>query len=116
MRRGFRPYFESANDYIEFLSGTLIPDLEEDGKRQMANDFKEAVYWLMNSRPGRTTAQARAMKKKRKPTGKTKILNEMAKKKWEAYKKNTPNGKRTYIDIRSQVSRSQEYKKKVKKL
>ena len=115
MRRGFRPYFESANDYIEFLSGTLIPDLEEDGKRQMANDFKEAVYWLMERAPSRTRSRS-PMKKKRKATGKTKILNEMAKKKWEAYKKNTPKGKRTYIDIRSQVSRSQEYKKKVKKL
>ncbi len=110
MVRGFRPYFESANDYIEFLSGTLIPDLEEDGKRQMANDFKEAVYWIMDNKPrSRTTA-----KRKKPKSKKVKILNEMATKKWNTYKKG--KGKKTYIQIRAEVSRSMAYKRKVKNL
>jgi len=53
-------------------------------------------------------------KRKRKVTGKSKILNEMADKAWKKYKKNSPKGKRTYIQIRSQVSRSREYKRKTK--
>lgn len=51
-------------------------------------------------------------KKKRKQSGKQKILTQMAKKAWDKYKKG--NGKKSYIDIRAQVSRSQAYKKKTK--
>jgi len=51
-------------------------------------------------------------RKKRKQSGKQKILTQMAKKAWDKYKKG--NGKKTYIDIRAQVSRSQAYKKKTK--
>lgn len=40
------------------------------------------------------------------------ILTQMAKKAWDKYKKG--NGKKSYIDIRAQVSRSQAYKKKTK--
>jgi len=49
---------------------------------------------------------------KRIQTGKQKILTRMAKKAWDKYKKG--NGKKSYIDIRAPVSRSQAYKKKTK--
>jgi len=51
-------------------------------------------------------------KPKRKQSGKQMILTQMAKKAWDKYKKG--NGKKSYIDIRAQVSRSQAYKKKTK--
>ena len=59
--------------------------------------------------------QRKAVKKKpRKQSGKQKILTQMAKKAWDKYKKG--NGRKSYIDIRAQVSRSQAYKKKTKGL
>ena len=57
-------------------------------------------------------AETKRLKKKRKQSGKQKILTQMAKKAWDKYKKG--NGKKSYIDIRAQVSRSQAYKKKTK--
>lgn len=51
-------------------------------------------------------------KTKRKQSGKQKILTKMAKKAWDKYKKGS--GKKSYIDIRAQVSRSQAYKKATK--
>ena len=49
---------------------------------------------------------------KRKQSGKQKILTQMAKKAWDKYKKG--NGRKSYITIRAEVSRSQAYKKKTK--
>jgi len=51
---------------------------------------------------------------KRKQSKKQKILNEMAGVKWRKYKKGS--GKKTYFDIRAEVTRSAIYKKKVKNL
>ena len=51
-------------------------------------------------------------KPKRKQSKKQKILTDMSKKAWDKYKKG--NGKKTYIDIRAQVSRSVKYKKATK--
>ena len=45
---------------------------------------------------------------------KQRLLTEMTAKKWNQYKKG--KGKKTYVQIRAQVSRSQEYKRKAKKL
>jgi hypothetical protein len=53
-------------------------------------------------------------KPKRKQSKKQKILNEMAGVKWRKYKKGS--GKKTYFDIRAEVTRSAIYKKKVKNL
>jgi hypothetical protein len=55
-------------------------------------------------------------KRKRRQSPKQKLLTEMTQKKWKSYKRNTPKGKKTYVQIRAQVSRSQAYKKKAKKL
>jgi len=51
---------------------------------------------------------------KRKQTGKAKLLTQMTAPVWKKYKKG--NGKKTYVQIRAQVSRSQAYKRKAKKL
>jgi len=45
---------------------------------------------------------------------KQKLLSEMTNKKWNVYKKGS--GKKTWIQIRGEVSRSQAYKKKAKRL
>jgi len=51
---------------------------------------------------------------KRRQSGKQKLLSTMAGTAWTRYKRG--NGKKTYIQIRAQVSRSAEYKRKAKKL
>ena len=53
-------------------------------------------------------------KRKRRQSKKQRLLSDMAGKAWARYKKG--NGKKTYIQIRAQVSRSAEYKRKAKKL
>lgn len=53
-------------------------------------------------------------KRKRKQSSKQKLLTQMTKSKWNKYKKTS--GKKTYVQIRAMVSRSQEYKRKAKKL
>jgi len=45
---------------------------------------------------------------------KNRILTEMTAKKWAKYKKGS--GKKTYVQIRAMVSRSQEYKRKTKNM
>ena len=52
-------------------------------------------------------------KRKRKQSGKAALLTKMTAPKWAKYKKG--NGKKTYVDIRAQVSRSQDYKRACKR-
>jgi hypothetical protein len=53
-------------------------------------------------------------KRKVKQTPKQKLLTKMTKSKWDRYKKG--RGKKTYVEIRAEVSRSQAYKKAAKRL
>jgi len=53
-------------------------------------------------------------KPKRKQSGKAKILTAMTAPVWKKYKKGS--GRKTYVQIRAQVSRSQAYKRKVRNL
>ena len=53
-------------------------------------------------------------KKRRRQTPKQRLLTEMTKKKWNKYKKGS--GKKTYVQIRAQVARSAEFKRKAKRL
>jgi hypothetical protein len=53
----------------------------------------------------------RKPKRKRPASKKQKLLKTMTNKKWKTYK-----GKKTWIEIRAQVSRSQAYKKKARRL
>ena len=103
-------------EFEGFFSMDDIVDLTNDLEKAFLKGAEIVKPIKSRSMPSSRHARKRPAMKKRRPTGKSKILNEMAKKKWNAYKKKFPKGKRTYIDIRSQVSRSQEYKRKVKKL
>jgi hypothetical protein len=51
-------------------------------------------------------------KPKRKQSGKAAILTKMTKPVWEKYKKG--RGKKTYVDIRSEVSKTNKYKRATK--
>lgn len=51
---------------------------------------------------------------KKKLSPRQKLLTQMTKTKWAKYKRGS--GKKTYVDIRAQVSRSAEYKRKAKRL
>ena len=53
-------------------------------------------------------------KRKVKQSPKQKLLTKMTKKKWDKYKKG--KGKKTYVEIRGEVSRSQAFKKAAKRL
>lgn len=54
------------------------------------------------------------LKKRKKPQkGKAKLLTTMTAPKWNKYKKGS--GKKTYVQIRAQVSRSLEYKRACKR-
>ena len=53
-------------------------------------------------------------KRKVKQSPKQKLLTKMTKVKWDKYKKGS--GKKTYVEIRGEVSRSQKYKKACKRL
>jgi len=53
-------------------------------------------------------------KTKRKQSGKAKLLTSMTAPVWKKYKKGS--GKKTYVQVRAQVSRSQAYKRKANKL
>jgi len=56
----------------------------------------------------------RKPKRKVRQTPKQKLLTKMTAVKWNKYKKG--KGKKTYVEIRAEVSRSQLYKRKVKRL
>ena len=97
-----------------------------DYERGFADGFESAYRRFVNADPTeirRTQgmlskplenmrASSRQSKPKRKQSGKQKILTQMAKKAWDKYKKG--KGKKSYVDIRAQVSRSLAYKKKTK--
>jgi len=116
------PYYADPEHYIDFIESTLIPDLRESGQRRLAQDFEEAVYWIrdgMGIYQGRSSSAAKIalrspLRKKRKQSGKAKILTAMTAPVWKKYKKGS--GKKTYVQIRAQVSRSQAYKRKVRNL
>lgn len=103
-------------EFEGFFSMDDIVDLTNDLEKAFLNGAEIRSKTTQRRMPIRGNARKRTTSKRRSPTGKSKILNEMAQKKWRAYKKKTPKGKRTYIQIRAQVSRSAEYKKRVKKL
>ena len=73
------------------------------------------LYQLQPSdRPKPMEALIHTKVKRKKPqTGKAKLLTTMTKKKWDKYKKG--NGKKTYVEIRAQVSKSQDYKRACKR-
>ena len=100
--RGFRDGWRTAlNHFEETRRGFLNP--------HDALDYSRAV----NNPEGPRLRQLKA-RKGRKQSGKAKILTAMTAPVWKKYKKGS--GKKTYVQIRAQVSRSLAYKRKVKNL
>jgi len=122
MARGKRHNYDSPTEFIEYLEETLIPDLKEARYTETAKDFEEAIYWIVDGmgifqggfERRRIATKQKKSKRKKPQSKKQKILTEMTDKKWKKYSKGS--GKKTYFEIRSQVSRSQVYKKRVKNL
>jgi len=75
--------------------------------------IKDELHWASNPSLSPMPANP-SPKRKRKQTGKAKVLTDMTRPIWNKYKKGS--GKKTYFDIRSQVQRSQKYKKATKKM
>ena len=72
------------------------------GKARLVKE--EIAVNLLNPKP----------KRRVKRSSKAKLLDKMTKPVWDRYKKG--RGKKTYVQIRAQVSRSQKYKRAVKRL
>jgi|TARA_R110000824_G_scaffold332440_1_gene519056 hypothetical protein len=93
---------------------------ELEGYRKGFRDgYREAQKDLSLSEMGETLVRGREMqgvkpKRKRTQSPKQKLLTLMTAKKWKTYSKGS--GRKTYVEIRSQVSRSKAYKSKAKKL
>jgi len=73
-----------------------------EGTGSPVTDMTHTIDMKVRNKPKRKVPQK----------GKAKVLTSMTKPIWDKYKKG--NGKKTYVTIRAQVSRSQAYKKKVK--
>jgi hypothetical protein len=76
-------------------------------KSPMSGGQLEAIGFMLEDTGKKT-------KRKVKQSPKQKLLTKMTKKKWDRYKKG--RGKKTYVEIRGEVSRSQAYKKACKRL
>lgn len=99
-RKGFADGYKAA--YMEYVSGPqgfLTPTagmtIQVPSEFEKNFDFKKP-------------------RRKVKQSPKQKLLTQMTKKKWDKYKKG--RGKKTYVQIRAEVSRSQAFKKKAKRL
>jgi hypothetical protein len=103
----------SDNDYAKGFDAGYHRGLSIG--KAMAQSGKDYAQYIddVDIRVLRDT-KARRKKPKRKQSGKAKILTAMTAPVWKKYKKGS--GKKTYVQIRAQVSRSQAYKRKVKKL
>ena len=109
-------------------SGTPVSELERAYQRGFAHGYQTCISqygdWDMTAdeaydrgkelAPQMRSDRPRRKKAKRKKSKKMQILDNLAAKAWKKYKKGS--GKKTYIEIRAQVSRSRDYKKKVKNL
>tara|TARA_Y100000401_G_C8313051_1_gene220880 strand:+ start:1122 stop:1451 length:330 start_codon:yes stop_codon:yes gene_type:complete len=103
-RMGFKDGYGMAMDTFG-AAGRGVPDYDSDiydeEDRMRAQDLMRAGI-------------RRKPKRKVKQSKKQKLLTEMSKKKWNKYKKGS--GKKTYVQIRAQVARSAEFKRKAKRL
>jgi hypothetical protein len=80
-----------------------------DGYREAQKDMSAFPEFVREPPSKRMTSG-----RKRKQSPKQKLLTAMTRKKWVTYSKGS--GRKTYVEIRSQVSRSKAYKLKAKKL
>ena len=107
-RKGFRDGWMAAREAAQEAVGRGFIDIDKPSDADIAfsrGRFPESD-WPRSQKP----------KRKRSQSPKQKLLSSMADKAWKSYKRKTPKGKKTYIAIRAQVSRSQAYKKKARRL
>jgi hypothetical protein len=104
--KGLLKVQEDGSDYDELYFG--MQDVED-----MLFDY---ITRDVRSTPGskRKTKSASKKSTPRKQSKKQKLLTTMTAKKWKTYSKGS--GRKTYVQIRSEVSRSKAYKSKAKKL
>ena len=103
---------EEGSDYDALYFGMQdVRDMLEDMQQFQRNMSPQQMRDPIFSAPQKKTRRSIG---KRKQSPKQKLLTQMTKKKWDKYKKGS--GKKTYLEIRAQVSRSQEFKKKSKRL
>lgn len=106
--------FASDQHRIDFMEGYdegYDSGYDAGYKKAMSEQTGRAVTGMRNR-----AQSSRVTKRKRSRSPVQKLLDDMAGKAWKSYKRNSPNGKKSYMDIRSRVSRSQDYKKKAKRL
>jgi len=102
-----------TREWIEgFAAGFSAGQMHGQDSSVVATDYFNLSPAQRSVQRGTAAMRLANRKPKRKQSGKQKILTQMAKKAWDKYKKG--NGKKSYIDIRAQVSRSASYKKKTK--
>tara|TARA_R110000824_G_scaffold44420_1_gene129271 strand:+ start:701 stop:1042 length:342 start_codon:yes stop_codon:yes gene_type:complete len=82
-------------------------------KRAREQSMNNPSGMAMRMRTSSRSMPGQKPKRKRKQSGKAALLTKMTAPKWAKYKKG--NGKKTYVDIRAQVSRSQDYKRACKR-
>jgi hypothetical protein len=96
-----------------------MDDWEDEWQSIYDEGFRDGFSVARNKFQGRHVRKSNprpetAPKKKRRQSPKQKLLTQLTDKKWKQYRKGS--GKKTYIAIRAQVSRSQDYKRKAKRL
>tara|TARA_Y100000401_G_scaffold114272_1_gene116094 strand:- start:549 stop:851 length:303 start_codon:yes stop_codon:yes gene_type:complete len=99
------------NDYAKGFRDGWFSAYEE-----MGYDYRSMGErgFLPQTSEGLLIKETRKPKRKVKQSKKQKLLTQMTKKKWDKYKKG--RGKKTYVEIRAEVSRSQAFKKAAKRL
>ena len=111
---------EDGSDYDDLYFGMQdVRDLLED---KIIENRERIRFDRKSSPPGRSKTKSTrtrntgksSTRAKPKRTKKQKLLDKMAAEKWDKYKKG--KGKKTYVKIRSEVSRSIKFKKAVKRL
>ena len=85
----------------------------KDGYKEAQDDFSDFGQGIMRVSADKLSKVSKP-KRKVKQSPKQKLLTKMTKVKWDKYKKGC--GKKTYVEIRGEVSRSQKYKKACKRL
>lgn len=94
--------------------------MNEDYRQGFVDGFKAGVlgsdFDLVELEKSQNERKMKPFKAKRKVkrSSSAKLLDKMTKPIWDKYKKG--RGKKTYVQIRAQVSRSQKYKRAVKRL
>ena len=93
---------------------TALRFMEQEGQLLDKEDAMYLTRAQMYSGSKTRTPRMEKVKRKIKQTPKQRLLTKMTKKKWDRYKKGS--GKKTYVQIRAEVSRSQAFKKAARRL